>query len=93
MLTSFATNYSLSDEEHIKINEIIQQLERINNKNNTKIIAEAKKEFNEMDYPHVTEDNSVHIPQAFVDAKGRAWLSMDLRDWFEKWFGDNGKGE
>jgi len=44
ILTSFATPYTLTDEEQIKINEIIEQLRRINERNIGKIIDEAKQD-------------------------------------------------
>ena len=76
MLTSFATPYTLTDEENIKINEIIEQLRRINERNTIKIVEEAKK-----DLPP--------IPQAVIpnDIWGY-WIRQEL-DHRKKWFGQH----
>ena len=90
MLTSFSTRFSLSDEENIKINEIVQQLERINNKEHNKVIDEAKKEF----------PNFGNIVQKY--AKGETWLpddfpaleySRDVICWFLRQFGGSDAGD
>lgn len=44
VLTSFATRYTLNDEEWIKVNEIVGQIQRINEKNISKVLSDARKD-------------------------------------------------
>ena len=76
VLTSFATRYTLNDEEWIKVNEIVGQIQRINEKNISEVLSDARTEF-----PRLTPQ----IPMSMITVND--YIHNELEPWVEKWFG------
>ena len=83
-LTSYAIRYSLTEEEHIKVNEILAQIRRINEKNIQNVLDEARKEFHEKFEIVKGKNAKIGKWQIKTDAKHPSYV---LGEFIVKWFG------
>ena len=74
--TSYCSTFGLSDEELIKINDILAQIVRVNKTIQNKILNEVKAEF-----PTVKKGS-------FLTERQFTALGLKREEWFSKWFGE-----
>src|SRR4030042_4475022 len=92
MITSFATPYTLTDEEWIKVNEITASLERINNTQKDNVLDKMVKELTQaLDNISVNSELMTAETEEQKTVKTLILLKTLLdayNSWFKKYFGE-----